>query len=177
MKPATVRILVNLVFFQAVWFATVYGPSVGLHWLGLPAIIVFAVYHYFSSPTARADLVVAVIATAIGFVVETSYLKSGVLIYVFNIPSPNFAPYWILFLWTNFALTLNTGLRWLQSHHFAAAALGFVGAPIAYFSGVKLGSATVGIAPTSAYLAIAISWAIVTPLLLYVAGLFARGSE
>lgn len=174
LNPGTIKILVNLIFFQIVWFATVYGPSIGLHWLGLPAIIIFAAYHFSVAPTSRADVAVVAIATAVGFALETMYVRSGILIYAFNIPSAHVAPYWILFLWMNFALTLNTGLRWLQDRHTAAAILGFFGAPIAYFTGVKLGAATIGPMPIGSYLAIAISWAIVAPLLLYMASVLAR---
>ena len=169
LKPDKIQILVNLVFFQLVWFATVYGPGIGIHWLGLPAIVVFAVYHFFSAATARADFMLATASVLLGFIVETGYLQYGILIYEFNLPSTHFAPYWILVLWANFALTLNTGLRWLQGHYLAAAALGFVGAPLAYFSGVKLGAATPGITPAWAYLTIAVSWAAVTPALLFLA--------
>jgi hypothetical protein len=169
LKPATRSILVNLIFFQLVWFITVYGPGIGIPWLGLPAIIIFAGYHFLSTATARADLFLVAVSVLLGFVVETGYLQSGVLIYAFNIPSPHFAPFWILFLWANFALTLNTGLRWLQGRYLASAILGFFGAPLAYFSGVKLGSATIGPIPAIAYLSIGLSWAVVTPALLLLA--------
>ena len=177
LKPGWVQILINLIFFQAVWFATVYGPGNGIHWLGLPALVVFSGYHFFSAVTARADFLLAAVARSIGFFGETAYLRFDVLSYAFKRPSTVFAPYWILFLWANFALTLNTGLRWLHGQYFMAAGLGFIGAPVAYFSGVKLGAATTGMTPAFAYLAIAVSWALVTPALIFLARIVSRRSN
>lgn len=173
-KPGKIAILINLIFFQLVWLAIVSGPGIGIHWLGLPAIIFFASYHFYSRDTVKADAILVAISVLLGLLVETVYLQSGILDYAFNLPSQQFAPYWILILWANFALTLNTGLRWLHDQFLAAAALGFVGAPLAYFSGVKLGAATVGMDPVLAYLGIAVSWAVVTPILLLIAGMLLR---
>ena len=133
------------------------------------AIIIFAGYHFFTTTTARADLYLACASVFLGFIVETVYLQYGVLIYSFNKTSPQFAPFWILILWASFALTLNTGLRWLQGRHLAAAILGFIGGPLAYFGGVKLGAATIGLMPAIVYLSIGLSWAVVTPALLLLA--------
>lgn len=115
-----------------------------------------------------------ILSVLIGFAVETGYLRFGILVYTFNVPFTDFAPYWILVLWANFALTLNTGLRWLQGHYVAAACLGFIGAPLAYYTGVKLGAATTGVTPSAAYLTIAASWAILTPVLMYLAASMRR---
>jgi len=177
LKPGLGQILINLIFFQAVWFATVCGPGNGIHWLGLPALAVFAGYHFFSAATGRVDFILVAISVLLGILVETAYLRFDVLIYAFNMPSPHFAPYWILFLWANFALILNTGLQWLHGKYFLAGILGFIGAPLAYFSGVKLGAATTGMTPALAYLAIAFSWAVVTPVLLFLARLLSRRSN
>jgi len=174
LRPGLLQTLINLIFFQLVWFATVYGPGIGIHWLGLPALVVFASYHFFSGARARVDFILVAISVLIGFVVETAYLRFDVLIYAFNIPSAHFAPYWMLFLWANFALTLTTGLRWLHGRYFMAAGLGFIGAPLAYFTGVKLGAATPGMTPELAYLSIAVSWALVTPALIFLARVFSR---
>lgn len=176
-KPGKTAIVINLIFFQLVWLAIVAGPGIGIPWLGLPAIILFAGYHFYSSETARADAILVAASVLLGLFVETVYLRLGILNYAFNLPSEEFAPFWILFLWANFALTLNTGLRWLHGHFAAAAALGFVGAPLAYFSGVKLGAASIGMDPIVAYLGIAVSWAIVTPKLLLFAGILLEKND
>jgi hypothetical protein len=171
------RMLINLLFFQIVWFATVYGPGTGLPWLGVPAIAVFAVCHFLVAKNLRADALLVAIAVLMGLIVETVFVELDVIVYAYNLPFATVAPYWILILWANFALTINTGLRWLHGHYLAAALLGFVGAPIAYFGGVQLGAGRPGIDPAVAYVGIGFAWAVVTPILVYLGTRFIRSPD
>jgi hypothetical protein len=67
-------------------------------------------------------------------------------------------------LWANFATTLNVSLRPLRDRLGVAALLGAIGAPVAYFSGSRLGALELTeMAP--ALVAIGAGWLFLTPLL------------
>lgn len=170
-------ILVNLLCFQIVWFATVYGPGAGLPWLGVPAFAIFAMCHFPAARNLHGDALLVVVAVLIGLIVETVFIELDVIVYAYNIPFATVAPFWILILWANFALTINTGLRWLHGHYLAAALLGFVGAPIAYFGGIQLGAGRPGIEPALTYVGIGLAWAVVTPILVYLGGRLSRSRD
>lgn len=85
-------------------------------------------------------------------------------------------PPWMLALWANFATTLNLSLAGLQTRPWLAALLGLAGGPLAYWGGAGLGAMTF-VAPLPALIALALGWALLTPLLLALATTLARRSN
>ena len=75
------------------------------------------------------------------------------------------APYWMVALWALFATTLNVSLRWLRARPWLGALLGALGGPAAYYAGARLGALELATAGAGLG-AIAIGWAVLTPLLL-----------
>ena len=104
-------------------------------------------------------------AALTGLLLDTLFLQFGVLDYAHPLPSSEMAPFWIVVMWMNFALTLNLSMRWLQGRYALAAVLGLVGGPLAYIAGVELGAADWGMDMTSALVVIGIAWALAVPLL------------
>ncbi|MGB5202220.1 MAG: DUF2878 domain-containing protein, partial [Sedimenticolaceae bacterium] len=78
------------------------------------------------------------------------------------------APYWIVAMWMGFATTLNVSLGWLKGRYWLAALFGAVGGPLAYLAGAKLGGITL-ISSEAALTALALGWATIMPLLMYLA--------
>ena len=76
--------------------------------------------------------------------------------------------YWLVILWALFATTLNSSLRVLQSRPWIAAALGAAGGPLAYYAGASLGALQF-LEPAAMLAALALGWALATPLLLSLA--------
>ena len=83
--------------------------------------------------------------------------SSGILI-------PNTAPYWIVLMWGLFATILNVSLRWLRGRWLIAAIAGGLGGPLAYYGGHRLGALEFG-DQNAALIALALGWAVVTPIL------------
>lgn len=160
---------INLVFFQLVWIVTVLGVNLNRALPGLAILCFFFIVHAVISATVRVDMILAAIAVMMGLVIDTFFIRVGLLSFDMNLPWPGIAPFWILILWVNFALILNNGLRWLQGRYKIAAILGFIGGPLSYLGGVKLGAGELHVAPLTAFLIIGSCWAIVTPLLLMAA--------
>ena len=168
-KYSAKKDLVNLLLFQTVWFATVLGAAKGTVGFGLTALAIFMVVNHWLSLHPWSDLKLAGIAVFIGLIVETGLFRIGLFDYVHIAYSMPIAPLWILFLWAGFALTLNGCLRWLHGRYFLGSILGALGAPASYFGGIKLGAATTDEPLLIVLGVVAIVYAVITPLLLFIA--------
>jgi hypothetical protein len=160
-----VRALVNFVGFQSVWFLSLFGAGTQRSWLGAIALAAFTLWHFRETPNPRAEFMLVGIACIVGFIVDTTFIQAHLLAYAEPLPFAAVAPYWILCMWINFALTLNGSLRWLHGRYLLAAGLGAIGGPMAYVAGVKLGAAALLASETVVYGALAVAWAIAVPLL------------
>ena len=159
------RAIANFVGFQSVWFLSLFGAGTHRAWLGALALAVFTAWHFRSAHNPRAELVLVAIAGMVGLVVDTAFIQTHLLAYAEPLPFAGVAPYWILGMWINFALTLNGSLRWLHGRYMLAAALGAIGGPLAYAAGVKLKAATLLAGDVVVYGVLAATWAIAVPLL------------
>jgi hypothetical protein len=169
LNRSSINNLINLAFFQGVWFATIIGAAEGTLMYGFAGLGLFIAAHTVISDTAHADLKLAVIAVLAGLVIETVIVRTGLLSYAHNLPAEGFAPAWILILWANLALTLNGCLGWLKNRYLLAGILGAIGGPLSYFGGIKLGAATITTGLPLVLAVIAIIFGTVTPLLLFIA--------
>jgi ABC-type amino acid transport system permease subunit len=71
-------------------------------------------------------------------------------------------------MWMLFATTLNVSMRWLRGKPLLAALLGLVGGPAAYTAGEAMGGIVL-VDQTAAVAALAIGWACIMPLLVWLA--------
>jgi len=74
-------------------------------------------------------------------------------------------------MWGLFATILNVSLRWLRGRWLIAAIAGGLGGPLAYYGGHRLGALEFG-DQSAALIALAIGWAVITPILMAVATRF-----
>ncbi len=160
--------LANFVGFQSVWFLSLFGAGTQRSWLGAVALVLFTIWHFLSAHNWRAELLLVAIACVVGFIVDTAFIQLNLLAYSEPLPFAAVAPYWILGMWINFALTLNGSMRWLHGRYRLAAGLGAIGGPLAYVAGVKLGAAELLASSAVVYGALAVVWAGAVPLLVWV---------
>ena len=161
---------INIAFYQATWFAAIAGAARGWWWAGPLLLAAFALWQLTVSQERRADLQLMACAAIAGFAVDTLCVRGGMLIYAAPVPSPDFAPAWIVALWMSFALTLNHSLAWLKAHLRLASVLGAIGAPLAYLAAARGWNALSFAAPPALALgALAIAWALLAPALFYLA--------
>lgn len=163
-------VALNFVAFQVVWFLSLQGAGSGRPWLGSVAFLVFLAAQLASSGNAAAELKAVGAAAACGFVLDSAYAQAGLLDYAAPLPFEGLAPYWIVVMWANFGLTLDSCLRWLQGRLLLAAVCGAAGGPLAYLAGFRLGAAEVVAAPPLVYAVLAVAWALAVPVLLALAG-------
>jgi len=157
------RYIFNILLFQFGWFACLWLGNLG----GAVAVLGILIVHfyYIVKPVDRyAEVLLLIKVLAIGAVVETAYLMSGVLLRSDGLLIP---PLWLLLLWVLFATTLNYSLSWLQHRQWLAALLVIVAAPASYFAGATISDSMSLAASTSISLGVVgISWAMIFPLLL-----------
>ena len=157
---------INIAFYQVTWLAAIAGAARGWWWAGPAMLAAFALWQLAVSRQRVADVELMFCAAVVGFAVDTACVRGGMLVYAAPVPSPDFAPVWIVALWMSFALTLNHSLAWLKRRLLLAAWLGAIGAPLAYWAAARGWSAVSFAAPPATALgALAIAWAILAPAL------------
>jgi hypothetical protein len=76
-------------------------------------------------------------------------------------------PLWVFVIWLQFATLFRYALHWLSGRYLLASLFGMVGGPLAYWGGSRLGAAVLGKEPVWSLLSLALTWAMVTPGLLW----------
>jgi hypothetical protein len=159
--------IVNFLLFQMGWTICVIGAAKGLPAVSVASVTVLLLIHLYLINGKLGELKLFANAAAIGFLVDSTNILSGVF-YPLGAGSPLIAPLWLIMLWPLFASTLHHSLNWLETRPLLASALGAVGGPLAYYAGSKIGALNFN--PDTVHLgllAIALEWAVVTPVLFW----------
>ena len=164
------RNVANFLLFQAGWFACVLGASDGRLWIGpLATLVVLAVHLAFvARPGRRAvELGTIVAATLVGAALDTGLHSLDVLRYpTSGAWSGPLVPPWIVALWALFATMPAHSLSWLAPRPVLAAVLGAVGGPLSFLAGTRFDVVAPGDVPAWTWIALAVEYALATPLLL-----------
>lgn len=161
-------IIVNMLAFQAAWFACVLGGAAGLWWLGPAATLPVVALFVASAPGRRKmALGFVVFTTLVGVVIET--LASG-RVYDFVEQGGMALPRlqglaWMAALWAGFATTLPRSLAWCSRRPLLAILCGASFGPLAFVAGEKLGALRLDESRTMALCSLAVVWAIAMPAL------------
>lgn len=166
-----IAVFANFAAFQIGWFACVLGAAHGLPWAGTGIAIAIVAWHVARSARPRAELLLVLIAAAIGALWDSALVALGWIRFPSGALIEGAAPHWIVAMWMLFATTLNLSLAWLKRRTALAVLFGALGGPLAYLGGAKLGAVTL-VAQGPALVALALGWAVITPLLLEVARRF-----
>ena len=136
----TLPVFINAAIFQILWFACVLGGAKNLLWPSVLMGIVMVVWQLHPNNRHENDFAMVIAAIILGLVVDTSWTIFGLMEFKDPRPMAPFAPGWILIMWIGFALTVNHSLAWLSNHRLLPPLFGFVGGPLAYYAGLKLGA-------------------------------------
>jgi hypothetical protein len=161
-------IAANVVLFQLGWFACVLGAARGWAREGVALALAIVAVHVARAVHPRRELLLVAVAAATGALADSLLAATGWLRYESAEPLQGMAPYWIVALWALFAITLNVSMRALRARPLAGALFGLAGGPLAYLGGEKLGAVAL-VQPLPALAALALVWALATPLLLALA--------
>lgn len=162
--------LFQFIAFDFVWLAAVWGGANGWPWVGSLPAAALAAFHLFVNRHAlrqEAKLILAILL--FGVLLETGLMGAGLIRYVGMEHGQILPPAWIWALWLGFA-TLPTGsLTWLQGRGLLQMVFGAVFGPLAYWTGAKMGAATLGDPSASSLFGISLAWALAFPALMLLA--------
>jgi hypothetical protein len=159
------RLLVNLVAFQAGWFACVLGAANGRYLLGPAVVAVGGALHLSLSEDRRGQALLLAAAAVLGLLVETALSAIGATAPVRDaVPAP-LPPLWLIALWPNFGAALPVSLRFLRGKTALSAVLGAVAGPGAYYAGARLGALSFPWGDGFGLALLAVVWAASVPLL------------
>lgn len=162
--------LLNFALFQAGWFACVLGGAHGMPVAALAAAgTAIGVSLRWSSKDRMRDVRLLMAVTLIGFCMDTLHLVFGVFALIGTPLFPHLCPLWLVALWALFGTTLRGSLTWLAGRYWLAALLGAVAGPLSYLGGAKLGAVTLHANLAFSVTTIAVGWAVVMPLLVWLA--------
>lgn len=169
--PASHRIL-NLVLYQAGWFACVLGAAHGHPIAGAALAFALTAVHVALSRDRFAELRLVLGAGLAGLVIDSANMHVGILRFE---PSQTLlggllAPLWIVALWMQFATLLRFSLSWMSGRPWLAATLGAIGGPLAFVGGARLGAAALHPDLWPSIGTFAVVWATVVVVVVRVAG-------
>jgi hypothetical protein len=163
--------LINFVLFQLGWIACVWGGAHALPWLGVACTLPILYWHLRQALLPTQEIKLLLLAMIIGGLFDQTMLTFNLVSYPQSAWPDGLLPVWMLCLWLLFASTLNVSLRWLRASMPLAAVFGLIGGPLAYLAASRIGAVTLSPGYPS-WLALALAWACLTPLLLWLAARF-----
>ena len=163
--------IMNFAMFQFGWFACVLGAAWSMPLAGTGVALAIVAGHLLLASQPQAELKLLVAAAAIGLVFDSALATLGWITFPSGVLVTGLAPHWMVALWLLFATTLNVSLGWLKRYPLLSVLFGAIGGPLAYYGGSKLGALNFN-EMTPALIALAIGWAVITPLLVQLARRF-----
>ena len=163
------HLLLNVVFFKVGWVSSVFGGANDMPWLGPLAVFIAVLLHLWASHRPSSELALILACGLLGAAFDSVLVSLGWVGYASGVFSEGLAPYWIITMWMLLGTTLNRSMRWLRGKPLLAAVIGLFSGPLAYLAGAKIGGIQF-IDQNAALLMLGIGWAVVLPVLMYLAG-------
>jgi hypothetical protein len=159
--------VINFLFYQVGWFCCVLGAAKGYPISGSLVALVLLGIHLWLAESRQAEAKLMLYACLFGVLIDSFQQALGILTFKSDPYWPLWLPLWILVVWAQFATLFHYALYWLSQRYLLGALFGFIGGPLAYWGGVRLGAASFGDNLFFSLSFLALVWALVTPLLLW----------
>jgi hypothetical protein len=163
---------INLVLYQAGWFAMVLGAANGFPWKGSAAGFILCCLHLCLARELVPEVKTVLIIGVMGTLVDSAQALAGVFVFESGYWSYWFVPLWLTVMWMQFATLFHYALSWLSDHYFLSATLGLVGGPLAFYAGERLGGVIFPMGTARSMIILAVVWAMVTPACVFIASVF-----
>ena len=168
--------ILQFLAFDTAWFLSVWGGAKGWPWLGLaPALGVLGLHLALHRATLWAEVKLAFAILLFGVLLEAGMMAAGLIRYAGTDPAQILPPVWIVALWIGFASIPNGSLTWLRGRSGLQVLLGLVFGPLAYWTGAKMGAASLAEPTALALTGIGIAWALAFPTLMRLAEAISPG--
>ena len=167
MLSSTVSKIINVLLYQLGWFSCLLGATWGYPLSGAFFALLLMAVHLVLAESRKSELYLMLSACLLGVVVDTLQQAAGVFTFKIDPAWPLWLPLWIFVIWAQFATLFHYGLYWLSGRYLLAAFLGLIGGPLAYWGGVRLGAAQFNEALFFSVSSLAVVWALVMPMLVW----------
>ena len=135
------KTLINVLGFKISWWACVLGATSGTEYLGPIAMAIFLAFHFNFNVSNNSEMKLILIFAVLGTLIDTSMAYTNLIGYVGSYSEDIIiAPLWITAMWCGFAAMVNHSLAWLKDKWSSAFLFGFIGGPLAYIGGEKIGA-------------------------------------
>jgi len=166
----------NFILFQSLWISCILGAANHVIW---PAVLIISsMLGVFLFPAFRhkKDILFLSVCIIMGFILDSLLAYLQLIDYNYDYGLNQTAPFWILFLWAGFALTLNHSMSWLLKKPKLGTLFILIGAPLSYYSAEKLMAIKINETIITLCL-ISVLWLLVYHIILAINGLFFRSTE
>jgi len=154
----------DIIGFKICWLLCAFCSVWEQPYLGPIVTVLFIMIHLFIVNFNKKDIQIICIAIFCGFIIDSLFSIFGFIDYQGGIFTKyNLAPLWILSMWAGFALTMLYSLESIRTKYFISSILGFIGGPLSYSAGVRIGSLEINTQFT--YILLALAWGLIVPLL------------
>lgn len=157
--------IINFVLFQSLWLSCILGAANKILWPATLLISCMLIMFLLPTLSNKKDKIFLSICIALGFFLDSSMAYFGLIDYHYDYGFSHTAPFWIMFLWTGFALTLNHSMSWLLNKPKLGTLFIVIGAPLSYFSAEKLNAIQIN-EPLVTLTLISFMWLIVYHIIL-----------
>ncbi len=172
--PSMRWLIWNVVSVHLGWFGCVLSAAWSRPLLGPAIVAVLVVVHMALTDARQRELITLLGAAVLGYALDSALVLAGAFDFppaaAMGVPTT----VWMVALWINFATVINGALYWLGGRLALAAALGFVGGPMAYYGGVRLGALTLPHGSGYMLALVALEWLVATPLVIAAAARIGR---
>jgi len=163
MKRIPYNNLVNIVWYQALWFTAILGQTT-YEW----ALALLLGLHLVLVPNWQCELKVMLACGLVGITADSTLTHFGV--YLFT-PDPSLLgaalpiPFWLMTIWLGFAGTLLHSFSFFMTRPVIGTLIVAAIAPFSYAAGVRLGAVGFGPDAPVAMVIIGATWLCLMPIL------------
>jgi hypothetical protein len=154
------KIALDIIGFQVIWFACALGVPHGYTWTVFPLGALYLAQHLYFSNDRGFEISLIIKGTLLGIVFDTSLMWINAV--QFTNSNLWVQPFWMTTLWASFGASLSSSFSWLKSRYLLGAILGGLIGPISYYGGEKLGA--LSIHGMNGFIALSICWTIAMPI-------------
>jgi hypothetical protein len=168
MSPGISKII-NVILYELGWGCCVLGAAWGYPLIGGGLALVLVLVHLWLAGDCRQEVRLMLVAVLLGLLIDSGQQALG----LFRFKPDGLGlvlPLWVFVIWAQFATLFRYALSWLSSRYLLAVLFGAIGGPLAYAGGVQLGAADFGPRPLFTMTVLAVIWALVVPLLVWISG-------
>ena len=165
--------------YYIAWAACIYSAANGLFWTGPVIVLIISIIEItweYQRGHAEGLWLFIISVTVLGFIIDTLFFQSGLIIYKTNPWPALFSPAWMIAIWFNVSLMFFACSKLYFNRYMVLSLTGLLGFPIAYSAGARLGAVDLPYGYLSTII-VGIVWAVLLPLVSYLYLKFSKNKK